>query len=104
MKNKESKIVGKKYDEEKAQWHLLPIEQVSKIVDVLTHGAQKYGPENWKNLADFENRYYAAAMRHLVAWRSGEQFDESGLSHLAHATTNLVFLMWSEDRKSKMKL
>lgn len=35
----------------------------------------------------------AAAMRHLAAWRDGEQLDEeSGLPHLAHALCCIVFL------------
>jgi hypothetical protein len=40
------------------------------------------------------DRYYAAALRHLPAWRGGEELDpESGLTHLAHALANAAFLM-----------
>jgi hypothetical protein len=60
---------------------------------VLTYGAAKYGAENWRKVQDGRNRYYAAALRHLLAWREGELTDqESGLDHISHAMTNLVFL------------
>jgi hypothetical protein len=78
-------------------WDLLPYAQVGEIVDVLTYGAGKYSGEGWKRTPDGSNRYFAALMRHLVAWRSGEAMDrETGLSHLAHAGACLLFLMWHE--------
>lgn len=89
---------GTKYDEGKNRWDLLPLAQIEKVVKVITFGATKYGPENWKSLADPQGRYFAAAMRHLVAYRQGSKLDhESGLPHLAHAITNIVFLMWFDD-------
>lgn len=89
---------GIKYDSDKLRWDLLPIEQVEKLVEVITFGASKYGPNNWKALDNGADRYYAAMMRHIVAWRSGEEIDpETGMSHLAHAMTNIVFLMWTID-------
>ena len=34
-------------------------------------------------------------MRHIVAWRSGENKDkESGLDHIDHAICNLYFMKW----------
>jgi len=85
---------GRKYDSNKARWDLLPIEQVEKMVQVLTMGSVKYGDNNWQNLESGVERYYAALMRHLVAWRKGEENDpESGLPHLAHCMTNIVFIM-----------
>lgn len=83
---------GKKYDKEKDRWDLLPIEPIEQVVKVLTMGANKYGPNNWRGVES--ERYYAALLRHLTAWRKGEMNDsESGLSHLAHAMTNIIFLM-----------
>lgn len=88
---------GLKFDSDKLRWDLLPIECVEEVVKILTFGANKYGPNNWKELEHFEDRYYAALMRHLVAWRTGEKTDnESGLNHLSHAMCNLMFLLWRE--------
>ncbi len=40
------------------------------------------------------SRVLDAALRHLVAYNSGERIDgESGLSHLAHVATNICFLI-----------
>ena len=90
---------GKKYDTGKPLWHLLPYQEVAKVVDVLTYGANKYGPNNWQHVLDGKNRYFAAAMRHIVAWERGEFVDdESKLPHLAHAACCLLFIMWLDSR------
>jgi len=87
------KTVGQKHDTEKPRWDLLPLPAVSDIVDVLTFGAKKYGDHNWKHVSNAEDRYFAALMRHLVAYRRGIALDEeSKLSHLAHAGCCLLFL------------
>jgi hypothetical protein len=85
---------GRKDDAGKLRYELLPMAPVDEIVRVLTFGARKYDDDNWRQVPDGENRYYAAAMRHLSAWRQGENIDqETGRSHLAHAACCLVFLM-----------
>jgi len=39
-------------------------------------------------------RLVGASLRHIFAWIAGEEKDpESGISHIAHATCNLVFLL-----------
>lgn len=93
---------GLKYDSGKAQWHLLPMSLVRKCADVLTYGAKKYGPNNWQKLENAEERYYDALIRHVVAWHEGEELDqESGISHLAHAMCNLVFLDWLYENEAR---
>lgn len=88
---------GLKFDNDKLRWDLLPIDCVEDVVKILTFGAKKYSANNWQNVEDGENRYYAALMRHLAASRMGEKTDpESGLSHLSHAMCNIVFLLWLE--------
>jgi hypothetical protein len=90
---------GIKFDASKPRWDLLPMAPIDEVVKVLTHGAEKYGPNNWQQLVDAQNRYYAALMRHITAWRNGEQKDaDSGFSHLAHAICNLIFLYENENR------
>ena len=86
--------VGKKYDQGKLRWDLLPIAATREIVRVLTFGADKYGAENWCEVDEWRRRYYAAALRHLTSWYEGEKYDqETGIHHLAHAGCCLVFLL-----------
>lgn len=82
-----------KFDAEKLRYDLVPPSAVKALAEVLTFGARKYKPNNWKNCQDPE-RYLAALMRHIEAYRAGEELDtDSGLPHLAHAMTNLSFLL-----------
>lgn len=91
-----------KKDHGKPMWDLLPFNQVKQIVEVLTFGASKYGPNKWQAVEDGRNRYFAALMRHLTAWLDGEKLDpESGKHHLAHAGCCLLFLMWLDDKDNK---
>lgn len=91
------KGTGIKFDQEKLRWDLLPIEPVEKVIKVLMLGSKKYGDYNWQKVPEAKRRYYAAAQRHLTAWWKGEKNDpESGITHLAHAATCLIFLMWHE--------
>ena len=81
-----------KFDGEKVRLDLLPITPLIGIGKVLTYGAKKYAARNWeKGLA--WSRCYAAALRHLFAWWSGETNDpETGLNHLDHALCEIMFL------------
>ena len=73
-------------------WDLLPFGAMEEVVKVMTHGATKYAPGNWRHVP--ANRYWAALMRHLLAFRKGEYLDQdSGLPHLSHALCNMVFLV-----------
>lgn len=95
-----------KHDQGKDRWDLLPIGPVRWIVKVITFGANKYTDNGWQDVVTKSpDRYYAAALRHLAAWRGGEKLDpESGLPHLACAACNLVFLMWYEARAGMNKV
>jgi hypothetical protein len=85
---------GDKFDTDKPRWDLLPLEAIACVVDVLTYGARKYAPDNWRAVPDAKRRYYAAAQRHLSAWWLGEQDDpETKLPHLAHACCCTLFLL-----------
>lgn len=76
-------------------WRLRALEAVAHVV---THGAAKYDvrTELWANNWRFGMRWsrlIAAAFRHLYAHLRGETVDsETGLPHVAHAITNLLFL------------
>ena len=91
---------GMKHDAGKLRYDLMPTNSLRQIVEVLTHGAEKYGDENWRKVKNMDARYYAALMRHVEAWRSGEVVDkESGKHHLAHAACCLIFLLDKGDIK-----
>ena len=93
-------MTGKKFDVDKPRWCLLPPHPLRTIVRVLTMGAEKYGDNNWKYVKHAKDRYYSAALRHLMAWKDGEKKDkESKLSHLAHVGCCIIFLMWFDGDK-----
>lgn len=86
---------GKKYDNGKIRYDLIPPECLKELAKILTFGSEKYGANNWQNLENYNERYYSALMRHIEAWRSGEMHDpESGELHLSHAMCNVMFLLW----------
>ena len=89
---------GVKFDDEKPQWGLLPFKQVEQVVDVLTFGAKKYSPDNWKKVPEAERRYFDAMMRHIAHYKYDSKLDdETGKSHLAHAICCALFLMGFDD-------
>jgi len=91
---------GIKFDSEKPRWSLLPFESLFEVVEVLTLGAKKYAPDNWKYVPNAERRYVDAALRHFTSWIAGEKKDpETGKSHLAHVMCCLLFLIWFEKKK-----
>lgn len=90
-------IEAKKFDHGKLDWSLLPLVSVEEVIKVLEFGAKKYSKNNWQNLPDFKTRYINAMYRHLASYAKGEAEDpETGLSHMAHAACNALFLIWKE--------
>jgi deoxycytidylate deaminase len=82
-----------KFDKDKLRYELIPPIVLTALAKVLTYGAEKYKPHNWKNCIDTD-RWIGAFFRHIQAWRDGEIIDpDSGLPHLDHALTNLAFLV-----------
>lgn len=84
-----------KNDVDKPRYDLLPMDAVEEIVKVLTKGAEKYAPDNWRADGGFEwHRLIRAAYGHLAAFHRGEDNDpEWGLSHLAHLGCCVLFLL-----------
>jgi hypothetical protein len=96
---------GMKFDNDKLRWDLLPLEPIEELVKVITFGAKKYAPNNWRKVDNGVKRYYAACMRHIVAHMQGKLNDaESGISHLAHAICNLVFMYELQNGKDDSML
>ena len=87
---------GLKFDIGKVPLELLPVEALIEIAKVMAFGAEKYGRHNWRKDMAW-SRLVGAILRHLFAWMLGEDKDpESGLSHLAHAGCDLLFLLTYE--------
>jgi len=90
---------GIKLDADKTRLDLLDAEWLEEVGKVLTFGAKKYSAENWRGGISY-SRLYAAALRHLMAFKSGVELDsETGLSHLAHASCCLQFLHWMHNHR-----
>lgn len=82
-----------KFDGDKLRLDLIPVSTIIALGEVLTFGARKYKPNNWKECKDL-SRYEAALLRHFYAYKAGEKIDkDSGKPHLWHALANLAFLV-----------
>lgn len=78
----------------KAQMELLPAEAMLEVGRVLAFGAAKYGSYNWMHADRSGGSDVGAAIRHILKDLAGQQLDEeSGLYHLAHAITRLLFVL-----------
>lgn len=83
---------GVKFDDGKPRTDLLDATWLLGIAGVMRHGANKYGPHNWRGGIAL-SRLIAATLRHLFAFMHGEDFDaETGMSHLLHASCCLMML------------
>lgn len=92
-----------KYDNGKTDWQLMPFEAIEEINKVLEFGAKKYSAFNWAEGSGFRySRIINSLLRHIFAYMRGEDKDpESGLSHLAHAGCNIVFLLYYNKYKDR---
>lgn len=78
----------------KAPMHLLPPFAMEEASWVHSLGAKKYGPYNWRKTGVCATTYVSAIIRHLNAWRDGEDLDpESGRSHIAHVVCSANILL-----------
>lgn len=85
---------GRKYDTDKPDPTLLPPKALLEVVRGLTVGARKYDRDNWHRVPGARIRYMGAALRHLLAYQSGERIDqETQVNHLALACCSLLFLL-----------
>ena len=95
---KEITIEGKP----KTMFHLLEPYFVEGVADVLTLGALKYSPDNWKKVN--RDEYERAMYHHLNEYLKGIKNDEeSGKSHLFHVACNAMFLNWFDNNQTVEK-
>jgi hypothetical protein len=72
---------------------------MDELAKVLTFGSKKYAAHNWRSGLSI-SRLLAACFRHLYAFSRGEHVDpETGLSHVAHAMCNCMFILWTMQHK-----
>lgn len=82
---------GVKHDFGKPQFRLIPQEALESLARVMSYGANKYAPDNWRKVDSGHDRYMDAALRHINAHLRGEVLDdESNLPHLMHAVASLM--------------
>lgn len=72
--NKVSTKQGRKDDQGKTKYHLIPNWCLKTLAEHYTRGAVKYGDNNWRSGISF-SRCYDAIQRHLSQWKSGKDKD-----------------------------
>ena len=83
---------GVKFDEGKPALDLIDPYFELDFARVLTHGALKYEPYNWKKGINL-GKLIAGVRRHLNAIQRGEIDDpEWGIQHAAHAACGVMFI------------
>lgn len=100
---------GRKSDGGKLEWSLLDLSLLKPVVYRYTQGKYKYSAYNWQKVDNARERYFNAAMRHLVEYQAGNRYDDDPRfaeypSHLGAAIWNLITLLWFEredERKEK---
>lgn len=100
-------VQGSKHDSGKPDLSLVSSELMTELALVRQFGSAKYARDNWK-LGFKYNRSIAAALRHIMAFKDGEDLDpESGLTHIGHALASLEHLLYdykhhkaNDDRKT----
>jgi hypothetical protein len=81
----------------KPPFFLVPIELLEAVAWTRLEGDRKYAPGNWM-LGDKE--FFVDALSHAIQhlidapWDGAEDFD----THLAHAATNIAFILWAKRR------
>ena len=92
---------GVKADGEKPDMSLIPPAALELTAAVLTYGARKYAPDNWKKVEG--RRYIAALLRHVCREMRdpGGVDEETGLPHVAHIGANAAILCGLYDEAKK---
>lgn len=73
---------------------LVPATAIIEESMAFADGEKKYSKANWRQYPVSASTYINAALRHIMQWYDGEDIDpSSGVSHLAHARSNLAILI-----------
>jgi len=91
-KLKEQKAL--RYNQGKRKWALVDFKSLEPMVEVLEYGEEKYASWNWMKGQEVTS-ICESLLRHTFAFMDGEDNDpESGLSHLGHMMSNLMFISY----------
>jgi len=83
---------------------LVPAIAMVEVERVLAFGGLRYGDGNWREVPKARSRYFAAGIRHVIAWWLGDPCDkDTGISHLAHAICCWLFLLALDQEKKRVK-
>lgn len=99
-------VIGKtgaaRYSKGKERYDLVPFEAIDGIREVLEHGLEKYGKDNWKNGFEFMH-LYGSISRHLYKFFfKHEDIDsDSGIHHAKLLLTNIAFLVYFIEKGRK---
>jgi hypothetical protein len=90
--------IGKKNDQGKLKYTLIPPYALQEVARNLTEGLKKYEErDNWQKVEGAEERYMDALMRHFESIRRGEIYDldssDPTMSNMAAVVVNGMFLL-----------
>ena len=84
---------GKKFDEGKLRYDLIPAYPLAEVARVYTIGAAKYDDRNWEQGIAW-GRIFRALLSHAWKWWRGQMFDsEDGQHHLSSVAWCALTLM-----------
>lgn len=93
---------GKKNDSKKPMLELIPVEFTIGTARPLTHGAKKYGTDNFRQGISYR-RLLAAAKRHLEMEIAGiEKDSDSGMEHWEHAAASLAMYAFMKKHRKDL--
>lgn len=91
-KKTDSDNQGLRYNEGKPRMDLVPPEAMLALGRHFEIGAKKYADRNWERGMDW-GKCCASLERHLLAWKSGEDYDsETGSHHMISVAWNAFVL------------
>ena len=70
---------------------------IFSVAKVINYGCQKYFPEGWRKIKDFDVMYENAIVRHLLQSFDETLDDESKCPHISHVVSNV--LIWIENKR-----
>jgi hypothetical protein len=77
----------------KPQLQLVPPALMDETAKAIQHGAEKYGPWNWRKTKVEMMTYIGAMKRHIDALLEGEDIDDSGAHHLGCVAASCAIVL-----------